>query len=206
MADDGWTETVPKPYQMPEGYLNNLEDDHWDKLYKMWDAFFSVCDRAKGSKDQGAGGFTEDWGVDTDTSQAKGKFGAMSGASKLVNNSGIEKGDDAKAAQQARTEEANMEKLLSTYGPEALRNAFWGLCKRDHPDITMLRFLRARKVRYTSFLLAYDTYGTMMTLPVERRPHYRHDGIHSQMATGHKLGLAPRKWRPGQWQRDSKVY
>jgi len=152
MTNDGWTEQVPEPYQMPEGYLNNLEDEHWDKLYMMWDAFYSVCDRAKGTKQQQESGFAEDWGVDTEA--AKGKMGAgggISGASKLLKNSGIEKEDDAKEAAQARAEEANMEKLLSTYGPEALRNTFWGLCKRDHPDITMLRFLRARKVGEADF-------------------------------------------------------
>lgn len=144
MEKAGWTEQVPEPYEMPEGYLNNLDDEHWNKLYAMWNAFFSVCDRAKGTKEQQESGFAEDWGVDTEA--ANSKMGGIGGASKLLKNSGIEREDDAKAAAQARAEEANMEKLLSTYGPEALRNTFWGLCKRDHPDITMLRFLRARKV------------------------------------------------------------
>lgn len=129
--DDGWTETVPEPYQMPEGYLNNLTDEHWEKLYKMWDAFISVCDRAKGTKEQQTDGFAEDWGVDTEA--AKSKTGVFGGTSKAIKQSGIEKEDDAKAAAQARAEEANMEKLLSTYGPEALRNTFWGLCKVGLP-------------------------------------------------------------------------
>lgn len=139
---DGWIEQVPEPFQAPEGCLNNLEDDHWDKLYQMWDTFFSVCDRATGNKEQKEG-FTEDWGVDEGA--AKKQSGGLMGANKALKNSGIEKEDDAKAAAQARAEEANMEKLLTTYGPEALRNAFWRICKRDDPDITMLRFLRARK-------------------------------------------------------------
>jgi hypothetical protein len=145
MKEDGFKENAPEPEPMPEGYLNNLEDDHWDKLYKVWDAYFSVCDRAKGTKEQQESGFVEDFGVDT--KGAEKQKGGILGARKAINNSGVEKDDDAKAAAQARAEEANMEKLLSTYGPEALRNTFWGLCKRDHPDITMLRFLRARKVR-----------------------------------------------------------
>ncbi|UZJ55538.1 hypothetical protein CBS101457_004858 [Exobasidium rhododendri] len=153
-CDDGWTETVPELCPLPEGYLNNLDDEHWTKLYKMWDTFFAVCDRAKGSKKQKeSAGFSEDWGVDTEAAK---KSGGISGASKLLRSSGIEKEDDAKAAAQARTEEANMEDLLSTYGPEALRNTFWGMCKRDNPDITMLRFLRARKwnVEHTTSMLA----------------------------------------------------
>ena len=150
MVSNDWEEVVPEPYDMPEGYLNNLTLEHQELLYKMWDAFFSVCDKASGDKDQGATGFSEDWGVDTN--EAKSKTGGIGGASKLLKQSGIEKEDDAKAAAQARSEEANMEKLLATYGPEALRNAFWGLCKRDNPDITVLRFLRARKVRNITIL------------------------------------------------------
>lgn len=139
---------------MPEGYLNHLNEEQQKKLYKMWEAFFSVCDRATGEKNEGATEFAEDWGVESEAASKGSKLGVMGGTSKLVKGSGISQEDDAKAAAQARTEEANMEKLLHTYGPEALRTAFWTLCKRDDPDITMLRFLRARKVSQCCLLYA----------------------------------------------------
>lgn len=139
---DGWTEVESEEYEMPEGYLGNLTPEHEEKLHKMWDTFFDVCERATGSKVEGKKGFAEDWGVDTEA--AKKKTSGM-GQLKGLKNTGISKEDDAKDKAQARAEEANMENLLSTYGPESLRNAFWALCKRDHPDIAMLRFLRARK-------------------------------------------------------------
>ncbi|PWN37838.1 uncharacterized protein FA14DRAFT_159694 [Meira miltonrushii] len=148
-AKDEFTDIVPEKYEMPEGYAGNLSEEHQDDLYQMWIAFFDICDKAQGTKsEQKEDGFAEDWGVDTEATKSKmsgGGLGAVSGVSKLVKGSGIDKEDDKKAAAQARTEEANMERLLSTYGSAALRNSFWVMVKRDNPDILMLRFLRARK-------------------------------------------------------------
>lgn len=156
MTTDDYVESIIEPYQMPEGYLGNLSEEHQEVLCQMWDAFFSICDKASGQKNEGATGFSEDWGVDEDATKKSSGGGGILGATKAVKSSGISKEDDAKAAAQARTEEANMERLLSTYGPEALRNAFWSLCKRDNPDIIMLRFLRARKwnVDHTTAMMA----------------------------------------------------
>lgn len=146
---DEFTDIVPEKYEVPEGYAGNLSEEHQNDLYQMWIAFFDICDKAQGTKsEQNEDGFAEDWGVDTEAAKSKmggGGFGAISGVSKLVKGSGIDKEDDKKAAAQARTEEANMERLLSTYGSAALRNSFWVMVKRDNPDILMLRFLRARK-------------------------------------------------------------
>lgn len=149
-AKDDFTDIVPEKYEMPEGYAGNLNEEHQNDLYQMWIAFFDICDKAQGTKsEQKQDGFAEDWGVDTEATKSKmgggGSFGAVSGVTKLVKGSGIDKEDDKKAAAQARTEEANMERLLSTYGSAALRNSFWVMVKRDNPDILMLRFLRARK-------------------------------------------------------------
>lgn len=124
--------------RMPEGYVGNLTADHQDKLRLLWDSFFKVCDKATGTKMENTGE-VEDWGQDDGA--VKKRLNAKS----AVKNSGIEQDDSAKDVAQKRAEEANMDKLLKTYGPEALRNTFWSLCKQDHPDTTMLRFLRARK-------------------------------------------------------------
>lgn len=128
---------------MPEGYVGNLTQSHHEKLQQLWQSFFSVCDRATGTKRMGNAGEVTDWGVDTEAVEKK--MGGFNAARNAVKNSGIDRDDSAKDSAQKRMEEGNMEKLLSTYGPEALRNTFWSLCQSDHPDTTMLRFLRARK-------------------------------------------------------------
>ncbi|CAD6940666.1 unnamed protein product, partial [Tilletia caries] len=49
--------------------------------------------------------------------------------------------DDAKKAEELK----EMNQFLDKYGGPYLRRAFWEFTKLDHPDTTMLRFLRARK-------------------------------------------------------------
>ncbi|UZJ53653.1 hypothetical protein CBS101457_002973 [Exobasidium rhododendri] len=134
-----WTEIESQNVRMPEGYVGNVTPDHYRKLQELWVSFFSVCDRAIGTKMEGAKGDISEWGFDTDLVKKRLNAGST------IKNSGIEKDDGAKDMASKRMEEANMEKLISTYGADALRSTFWSLCKQDHPDTTMLRFLRARK-------------------------------------------------------------
>jgi hypothetical protein len=84
-------------------------------------------------------GDVTEWGFDTDIVKQR-----MSNTA-AIKNCGIQRDDGAKESAQMNKEEANMNKLLTTYGAQALRDTFWSLCKQDHPDTTMLRFLRARK-------------------------------------------------------------
>lgn len=113
---------------VPEGYVGNLSDEHKEKLYEMWRAYFVACDDAKGDKKQGGGEM---------------EFSEESDPTKL----GIPQDDAAKEEAKKRMEEQGMKDLLSQYGSEALRDTYWSFCKADNPDTIMLRFLRARKVR-----------------------------------------------------------
>jgi hypothetical protein len=51
-----WTEVASTNIRMPEGYVGNLTLAHQAKLLQIWVNFFSVCDRATGTKLEGAKG------------------------------------------------------------------------------------------------------------------------------------------------------
>lgn len=140
-SNDSWDEISEDTTHLPEGYVGNLTAEHQMKLYQLWDSYFKVCDLAEGTNNESPDE-VKDWGGVDDSVINK-----SISTKKAMKNSEIEQHDEAKDLATKRTEEQNMEKLLKTYGPEALRNTFWSLCKQDHPDTAMLRFLRARKVR-----------------------------------------------------------
>lgn len=58
----------------------------------------------------------------------------------------IPKGDAAKEEAKKAEEMKDMNAFLDKYGGPYLKKACWEFCKHDHPDASLLRFLRARKV------------------------------------------------------------
>ncbi|PWN28865.1 hypothetical protein BDZ90DRAFT_278276 [Jaminaea rosea] len=62
-----------------------------------------------------------------------------------ASGSHIPKDDQAKAHVQGQHEAKEMRNFLHKYGGQRLRKVFWQMVKGEHPDVIMLRLLRARK-------------------------------------------------------------
>lgn len=58
----------------------------------------------------------------------------------------IPKGDAAKEEAKKAEELKEMNQFLEKYGGPYFRRGVWEFAKHDHPDASILRFLRARKV------------------------------------------------------------
>lgn len=116
----------PEDIPTAEGYVGNLTDVQHDALVKMWESYFDICDRARGSASKGSG-FKEDT------------------IGKDPKKSGIPEDDAAKDEVKKQQEQQGMSELLEQYGPEALRDSWWNFVRGDNPDGNMLRFIRARK-------------------------------------------------------------
>lgn len=92
----------------------------------MWDGYFDWCAKASGNSKGGNATFADD--AEQDPKKA-----------------GIPKGDAAKEEAKKKEEQAGLDALLQTYGPDSLKRALWEFIKMDNPDGIFLRFLRARK-------------------------------------------------------------
>lgn len=64
----------------------------------------------------------------------------------------IPKGDAAKEEAKKAQEMKEMNEFLDKYGGPYFRKGIWEFCKHDHPDSSLLRFLRARKVSFAKAL------------------------------------------------------
>ncbi|CAD6887124.1 unnamed protein product [Tilletia laevis] len=117
--------------QVPEGYYGNLSADQQRSLREMWRRFHELYERnvEKSQSLEAAGGPTSEGFAVVDESKAK--KGPKGDAAM----------DDAKKAEEVK----EMNQFIDKYGGPYLRKAFWEFTKLDHPDVTMLRFLRARK-------------------------------------------------------------
>ncbi|CEH13304.1 Phosphatidylinositol transfer protein PDR16 and related proteins [Ceraceosorus bombacis] len=128
-------EIPQQPVPVAEGYVGNLTSEQEAKLKEMWLVFLDVIEKAHGA---GTGAQKQELPsdeVDKDADKANAD----------PKNAGIAKDDKAKERQQQAEEQAALSALQKEYGPEALRSAVWQFVKGDHPDSSMLRFLRARK-------------------------------------------------------------
>ncbi|KDN52424.1 CRAL/TRIO domain-containing protein [Tilletiaria anomala UBC 951] len=110
-----------------EGYVGNMTAEQEEKLREMWNGYFDWCAKATGNVTKGTGGTL----VDDSANDPK--------------KAGIPKGDAAKEEAKMKEEQAGLDALLNTYGPDSLKRALWEFIKMDNPDGTFLRFLRARK-------------------------------------------------------------
>lgn len=126
MSSANVVEVPPADIAVQDGYVGNLTDEQHNALVKMWQAYFDICDRARGQASKGSG-FTED------------KTGSD------LKKSGIPTDDAAKDEAKKMQEQQGMNDLMDQYGPEALRDSWWNFVRQDSPDGNMLRFVRARK-------------------------------------------------------------
>jgi len=120
------TEITEPDVDILEGYVGNLTEEQEDKLREMWDGYFDWCAKASGNSKGGNATFADD--AEQDPKKA-----------------GIPKGDAAKEEAKKKEEQAGLDALLQTYGPDSLKRALWEFIKMDNPDGIFLRFLRARK-------------------------------------------------------------
>ncbi|KAJ5894975.1 hypothetical protein N7495_006666 [Penicillium taxi] len=122
MATEG-----PRP-----GFLGNLNPEQQAKLRKLWTIVLKATDADKSSSGD----------VDEKTSEpAQNKVSskpALSPCSQQVL-------DDLKQAGIGAQETKRLQKSFSAISPSELGSAIFETLKQDHPDATLLRFLRARK-------------------------------------------------------------
>ncbi|KAE8250525.1 hypothetical protein A4X13_0g4653 [Tilletia indica] len=117
--------------QVAEGYYGNLSAEQQRLLRETWRRFHELYERNTevSQRLESAGGPASEGFAAVDESKAK--KGPKGDAAM----------DDAKKAEEIK----EMNQFLDKYGGPYLRRAFWEFTKLDHPDVTMLRFLRARK-------------------------------------------------------------
>lgn len=96
------------------------------KLAQMWGLFFNVIDNPEQAKN--------------------GKIADAAGSGE-EQTQGMSKEDKAKAAKSHQEEQEALQSLFKTHGVQEFYDQFWFLCGPDVPDMIMLKFLRARKVR-----------------------------------------------------------
>ena len=115
----------------------NLTDPQRQALQEMWQAYFSICERATGSATQAVTPLETDDDFGIATNLTLEDLWTVSGSK--------HDGEEARGEIKVAKEKKKMKSLLKTYGKDALRNTFWSFCRFDDPDATMLRFLRARR-------------------------------------------------------------
>lgn len=104
----------------------NLNAEQNAKLAEIWELFFSVIDNPEQAQ--------------------QGQIGTAAGHDDDQLH-GLSKDDKAKAIKAQHEEQAALKGLFKEHGVEEFYNQFWFLCGPDVPDMAMLKFLRARKVR-----------------------------------------------------------
>ncbi|KAK0546111.1 hypothetical protein OC845_004770 [Tilletia horrida] len=113
-------------FEAPTGYVGNMTTEQLEKLQTLWQGFFDVISRSKGTGTGGTGGLAAEFSDD-------------------VKKAGIPKGDEAKDLKKAEEESKAMNELVEQYGAETVHDVAWRFVQGDYPDTGMLRFLRARK-------------------------------------------------------------
>lgn len=112
------------PAPLADGYAGNLTPDQTQKLRDFWAGYFEWVAKAHGGSTHAASSASP---MDIDNPKA------------------APKGDAAKDEARIQEEQANLNALLDSYGPDSLKRALWEFIKMDNPDSICLRFLRARK-------------------------------------------------------------
>lgn len=142
------------PYSHPFLPAGNLDASQQKALREMYRRFFELTDRNKEVSEalEKKGGPTKADGAGKPVATGKDEKDA---------GKDIPKGDAAKEEAKKAEEMKDMNAFLDKYGGPYLRRAVWEFCKHDHPDASMLRFLRARKVsRRQSSIYPHPGHGT----------------------------------------------
>ncbi|EST07337.2 CRAL-TRIO domain protein [Kalmanozyma brasiliensis GHG001] len=120
-------------------YRGNLSDDQQKDLREIWRRLFELFEKKKDVSER----------VMKEGGPAKVKKGSKSAdtGGKDGKDAGkdIPKDDKAKEEAKKAEEMKEMNEFIDTYGGPILRTTMWEFTKMDHPDTSVLRFLRARK-------------------------------------------------------------
>lgn len=128
---------------VPEGYVGNLTEEHEAKLKQLWGTVFKLYDLYESNDPELQAAIKSA----TDKVNApKSRFGFFRGASSEPENV-VEKYLNMSATTDAG-QQANRKKfveMLAKYDSKTVRAMVIEAVKADHPDVLILRFLRARK-------------------------------------------------------------
>ncbi|PWY97904.1 hypothetical protein BCV70DRAFT_42950 [Testicularia cyperi] len=119
-------------------YKGNLNAQQQKDLREMWRRLFELFEK------------NEDVSEDIDRKggpQAVAAKGGSTPAPKNEKDAGKDIPKDDKAKEEAKKQEElkEMNEFIDKYGGPILRRTMWEFTKMDHPDTSLLRFLRARK-------------------------------------------------------------
>ena len=123
--------------QIEPGRLGNLSPDQEAKLKEMWGAVLEIFGVAH---DEHQTNGTAPAVKHADPAPKPKARKSLFGKKDKAEVNGTTGGDNDKHGQTK-----DFQKAIASHTPEELRQAFWEMTKHDHPDIILLRFLRARK-------------------------------------------------------------
>lgn len=108
-------------------YTGNLNASQKLKLANMWEQFFDVL-------------------LNPEEAKAGRLHVAHTDGLQEHHHAHLSKEDQSKEDKAVREEEHALKDLFNNHDIDEFYNQFWFLCGPDHPDMVMLKFLRARKV------------------------------------------------------------
>lgn len=133
--------------EIPPGHLGNLTPEQEQKLLQLWEMLLKIFNEPVGDGQFGMRKASTASSVTTpkETKKKSRWWGGSSSSTKVDTPSdstssfaGLE-GDDKWGMNK------EFHNALQKYTPQQLQEAFYHYCKNEHPDVTALRFLRARK-------------------------------------------------------------
>jgi len=134
-----------------QGFLGNLTTEQEQRLRDFWALVlntFKVPDPIAGPNLEArpatpSGASIKS--VEDTSSKKKERHGLFHRKNKESSNSDSPGSPGKGDADDKYGQTKELQEILATTKPEVLREAFWSMVKKDHPDTLMLRFLRARK-------------------------------------------------------------
>lgn len=135
------------------GFLGNLTPDQEQKLKDFWAIVlqtFGVKDPSAADSSSSARPITPaDTPAPAEPASAKkekhGLFHRKQRDSITSSPSGSPSFGGKSDPEDKYGQTKELQEILASSSPESLREAFWSMVKKDHPDALLLRFLRARK-------------------------------------------------------------
>ncbi|KAJ9475902.1 Phosphatidylinositol transfer protein CSR1 [Pseudozyma hubeiensis] len=123
--------------EIQPAYRGNLSDSQQKDLREMWRRLFELFEKNKETSER----------IMQNGGPGKMDKKKAAAAPKNEKDAGkdIPKDDKAKEEAKKAEEMKEMNEFIDTYGGPILRTTMWEFTKMDHPDTSVLRFLRARK-------------------------------------------------------------
>lgn len=126
---------------IPQGFCGNLSADQEARLKELWAVVLKTFGVPANDTDAPGSSAPVAASTPAATPNKKEKHGLFHRKSKSTADSPGRGNDPEDKYGQA----SELQSILASTSPQALRDTFWSMVKKDHPDTLMLRFLRARK-------------------------------------------------------------